>query len=137
MTSEVYLARLQEEEKASVQAEALGRAVQATGFMSGLRRKDMVAVKVHVGEDMNTTHIRPELAARVVSMVHKAKAEWPASNRTCASATGGTWRCAAAGRCSSTTLPSQRCCRRAWPSTRPGRSSTSEKRRCSSTLWWR
>lgn len=73
--SDVYLARVQDGAKASAQAEALGRAVQATGFMSTLRKKDMVAIKVHVGEDKNTTHIRPELAAQVVAMAHKAKAQ--------------------------------------------------------------
>jgi uncharacterized Fe-S center protein len=75
MHSEVYYARLQDGATPASQAEALARAMQAARFTGKLRKKDMVAVKVHVGEDKNTTHVRPELAARVVAMLHKVKAQ--------------------------------------------------------------
>jgi uncharacterized Fe-S center protein len=75
MPSEVYYARLADGAAPALQAEALGRAVEAARFMQKLRQKDMVAVKVHVGENKNTTHVRPELAARVVAMVKRARAE--------------------------------------------------------------
>jgi uncharacterized Fe-S center protein len=75
MQSEVYYAPLADGAAPRVQAEALGRAVEAAGFVKKLRQKDLVAVKIHLGEDRNTTHPRPELAARVVAMIGEARAE--------------------------------------------------------------
>ena len=66
MKPTVYLARLEDGASVGVQADALAAVLAATGFARRLRKLDMVAVKVHVGEKKNTTHVKPELAAEVV-----------------------------------------------------------------------
>ncbi len=75
MTSHVYFARLADGDKGARQADALCRAVLATGFQDGLRKKDMVAVKVHVGEKNNDTHVKPELVAAAVRIIKEAKGQ--------------------------------------------------------------
>ena len=71
----VYLAKIEDGSDAAVQAEATARVLAATGFATVLRKLDMVAVKVHVGEKNNTTHIKPELAAAAVKMSTAAGAQ--------------------------------------------------------------
>jgi uncharacterized Fe-S center protein len=75
MVNEVYFAKLPDNAPPAAQADALERAVRKTRFVEGLRKKDMVAIKVHVGEKNNTTHIRPELVARAVRLVKEAKGQ--------------------------------------------------------------
>lgn len=72
MSAVVYLARISDGAAPDEQAAALEKVLNACGFMNRLRRLDMVAVKVHVGEKNNLTHVRPELAARAVSMARSA-----------------------------------------------------------------
>jgi hypothetical protein len=75
MTAEVYLARLADGAPAERQAEALERVLRATGFIGRLGKKDLVAIKLHVGERNNVTHLRPELAAAAVKMLKAVEAE--------------------------------------------------------------
>jgi len=75
MTAPVFWARLEDGDPAERQAEALGRALLATGFVGWLRRKDLVAIKLHVGEKHNLTHLRPELAAAAVKMIKAVEAQ--------------------------------------------------------------
>jgi uncharacterized Fe-S center protein len=75
MEPTVYLAKLPDNAERDAQARAFSKALSATGFLEHLRKLDMVAVKVHVGEKNNTTHARPELAAEAVKMAHKAGAQ--------------------------------------------------------------
>ena len=75
MNSIVYLARLADGSPVDVQAEATASALAATGFAKRLQKLDMVAVKVHVGEKNNVTHIKPDLAAEAVKMIAAAGAQ--------------------------------------------------------------
>ena len=75
MEPTVYLARVADGSPVAVQAEAVGKVLEATGFAGLLRKLDMVAVKVHVGEKNNTTHIKPELAAEAVKISTAAGAQ--------------------------------------------------------------
>jgi len=67
MKPTVYLAQLADGAAVEVQARGLASVLAATGFARRLHRLDMVAVKVHVGEKNNTTHVKPELAAAAVT----------------------------------------------------------------------
>ena len=75
MNPTVFLARTEDGCAADHQALAVERLLQATGFAQQLQKLDMVAVKVHVGEKNNNTHIKPELAAAAVKMSTKAGAQ--------------------------------------------------------------
>ena len=71
----VYLARIADGSDVDAQAEATARVLAATGFAARLKKLDMMAVKVHVGEKRNVTHIKPELAAAAVKMATAAGAQ--------------------------------------------------------------
>jgi uncharacterized Fe-S center protein len=75
MTAKVFFARTADGAAAAVQAEAIRRVTEATGFPGRLQKLDMVAVKVHVGEKNNVTHLQPELAAEVVTLATAMKAQ--------------------------------------------------------------
>ena len=75
MNPTVFLARVEDGCDVAEQAEATDKVLAATGFASLLRKLDMVAVKVHVGEKNNTTHIKPELAAVAVQLSTAAGAQ--------------------------------------------------------------
>lgn len=75
MKPNVYLARVEDGSDVSVQAEVTGKVLAATGFAKLLQKLDMVAVKVHVGEKNNITHIKPELAAEAVKISKAAGAQ--------------------------------------------------------------
>jgi uncharacterized Fe-S center protein len=49
--------------------------MNATGFLKQLHKLDMVAIKVHVGEKNNVTHIQPKLAAKIVELSQSMKAQ--------------------------------------------------------------
>jgi uncharacterized Fe-S center protein len=51
------------------QAQALARLYQASGAEAAVAAKDFVAIKLHVGEKKNTTHIKPELIKTLVDKV--------------------------------------------------------------------
>ena len=75
MKPTVFLARVEDGSPAAVQAEATGKVLAATGFAQLLRKLDMVAIKVHVGEKNNKTHVKPELAATAVQLAATAGAQ--------------------------------------------------------------
>lgn len=75
MSPTVYLARVTDGSPPAQQAAALNKVMDACGFTNRLSRLDMVAVKVHVGEKNNATHMRPELAARAVNLVRAVGAQ--------------------------------------------------------------
>ena len=75
MIPTVYLARVADGAPVAVQAKAVTDVLAATGFAKRLRKLDMVAIKVHVGEKNNTTHVKPELAAEAVKLAVAAGAQ--------------------------------------------------------------
>jgi uncharacterized Fe-S center protein len=74
MGSRVYFRELQDNSSAREQARAVGSLYQAAGVSNCISRRDLVAIKVHVGEKGNTTHVRPELLAELVRRVKRARA---------------------------------------------------------------
>lgn len=72
MSAEVYLARLKEVAEVSEQERAVVKVLSAAGFGEKLQAQDLVAIKLHVGEKHNITHLKPELAAAAVRFVKKA-----------------------------------------------------------------
>ena len=75
MRPSVYLARVKDDAPIATQAAAVKKVLHATGFSSLLRKLDMVAVKVHVGERNNDTHVKPELVAEAVAATADAGAQ--------------------------------------------------------------
>ena len=75
MNPAVYLARVADGASVALQAEALSKVLTATGFSKMLHKLDMVAIKVHVGEKNNTTHVKPKLVAEAVSICETAGAQ--------------------------------------------------------------
>lgn len=75
MASTVYLAKVNDGASTVSQAEAVRKALQSTGFIDNLKKRDMVAIKVHVGEKNNVTHVKPELVAEAVKISKIAGAQ--------------------------------------------------------------
>ena len=63
-------------------ASALNRLMEAADLAHVLRAQDLVALKMHFGEDRNNTHIRPEWVRPVVERVKAAEAK-PFLTDTC------------------------------------------------------
>jgi uncharacterized Fe-S center protein len=66
MNPTVYLAKVPDGASVTHQANALAAVLAATKFTHHLRGQDMVAIKVHVGEKNNSTHINPDLVTKIV-----------------------------------------------------------------------
>lgn len=75
MTPTVFMAKVADGAPVADQALALSTVLAATGFSKRLRGLDMLAIKVHVGEKNNATHIKPELAAQVVKVAEAVGAQ--------------------------------------------------------------
>jgi uncharacterized Fe-S center protein len=75
MNPTVFLAKVDDGAPVALQAEALADVLAATEFATRLRKLDMVAIKVHVGEKKNTTHVQPELAAEAVKIAQAVGAQ--------------------------------------------------------------
>lgn len=69
MAAKVYFLRLADGLPAVDQAQAMGRIYEASGAAGAVAAKDYVAVKLHVGEKKNTTHVKPELIRELVEKV--------------------------------------------------------------------
>lgn len=69
MAAKVYYLRLPDGEPSKEQALALGRLYEAAGAARVVDRKDFVAVKLHVGEKNNDTHVRPEIIKELVDKI--------------------------------------------------------------------
>lgn len=74
MEAKVYFVELQDGASPRVQARAIRRLYEAAGVSRFLSRRDLVAIKVHVGEKGNTTHVKPELVAELVKKVKASSA---------------------------------------------------------------
>ncbi len=69
MTAKVYFLRLADGLPAAEQAVAMGRIYEGSGASAAVSAKDFVAIKLHVGERKNTTHVKPELIRELVEKV--------------------------------------------------------------------
>jgi uncharacterized Fe-S center protein len=69
LTAKVYFLPVPDGLPASEQAVAMDRICQASGAEAAIAAKDFVAVKFHVGEKKNTTHIKPELIKLLVDRI--------------------------------------------------------------------
>ena len=75
MSEKVYLAKVQDGATAAEQVEALNKLYTSGDLGKIVAKKDFVAIKIHVGEQNNTTHIRPELIKAVVDHAKAAGAQ--------------------------------------------------------------
>ena len=75
MGATVYFTEVEDEASPTKQAKALGRLWEAADISSILSKRDLTAVKIHVGEKGNKTHIRPELIREIVTRVKEQKAQ--------------------------------------------------------------
>ena len=75
MESTVYLVKINDSASKASKAQAVRKVLKATGFQKNLKKRDMVAIKVHVGEKNNVTHVKPELVAEAVKISKAAGAQ--------------------------------------------------------------
>ncbi|NLO89203.1 MAG: DUF362 domain-containing protein [Clostridia bacterium] len=73
MAAEVFFARLKDGSTPDEQAQKTKEIFDAAGAKKCISPGDFVAIKVHVGEKNNITHIRPEIARAVVEKVKENK----------------------------------------------------------------
>ena len=76
MTAKVYLIPVADGLPPERQAAAMQKAYEACAADQAIKKKDFVAIKVHVGEKKNTTHIKPALIRQLVDRV-KEKGAYP------------------------------------------------------------
>jgi uncharacterized protein len=74
-SSKVYFAPLNSKSSLSERQESLSRILSEFDFSSIIQLRDKVAVKTHVGDVNNTTHISPELIRLAVDKVKELKAK--------------------------------------------------------------
>jgi len=74
LESTVYMAELEDGAPVREQAKAMGRLYEAAGVSSKIAGQDLVAIKVHVGEKGNKTHMRPEIVRELVRRVKESRA---------------------------------------------------------------
>jgi len=74
MAAKVYFVPIADGASAEIQAEAMQRIIAASGAMQALGASDLVAVKIHVGEKKNTTHVKPVVVRAVVDGIKKTGA---------------------------------------------------------------
>ena len=75
MSSAVYFIPLNDGCTPEQQAEATGKIFDAAGVKKCIQKDDFVAIKLHVGEKKNTTHIDPAVARAVVEKVKACKGQ--------------------------------------------------------------
>jgi uncharacterized protein len=73
MDATVYFAEISDGATPKEQARAMGLLWDAAEMGTKVARRDLVAIKIHVGEQGNTTHIRPEVVREVVKRVKAAR----------------------------------------------------------------
>ncbi|MDD4600660.1 Electron transport complex subunit RsxB [bioreactor metagenome] len=69
MSSKVYFIPLADGQTEADQANAMGKLFELSDAASVVAENDFVAIKLHVGEHMNTTHIKPELIREIVERI--------------------------------------------------------------------
>ena len=75
MNAKVYLAKVQDEASTQAQVDALQKIYSVDGLSQIIAKKDFVAIKLHVGEKNNTTHVRPELIKVIVDQAKTVGAQ--------------------------------------------------------------
>ncbi|WP_026176765.1 DUF362 domain-containing protein [Desulfurispora thermophila] len=70
MSSKVYFANMRTSHKNSL-LDKVDKLIKRCGIDQVVAPKDLVAIKVHFGEQGNTGYIRPQFIRRVVDMVHR------------------------------------------------------------------
>ena len=72
MKSKVFFAPVTDGAAVSQQVEALQKLYTAGKLNQVVAKRDFVAVKFHVGEKNNTTHVKPELIRKIVDLAKEA-----------------------------------------------------------------
>lgn len=72
MKSKVFFAQVTDGATAAQQVEALQKLYAAGELNQVVAKRDFVAIKFHVGEKNNTTHVKPELIRKVVDLAKEA-----------------------------------------------------------------
>ena len=75
MSEKVYFAKLKDGASIEEQLDALQKLYAAGDLGKTIAKKDFVAIKFHVGEKNNTTHVRPELIKAIVDHAKTAGAQ--------------------------------------------------------------
>jgi uncharacterized Fe-S center protein len=76
MSATVYFLPLRDGVTPGDQAVAMRRILAESGALNAVAENDFVAIKLHVGEKKNTTHVKPELVKEIVEKV-KGKGALP------------------------------------------------------------
>jgi uncharacterized protein len=74
LEAKVFFVELRDGSPPKEQARAMGRLYEAAQVSSRIAREDLVAIKLHVGEKANTTHVRPEMVRELVRRVKASRA---------------------------------------------------------------
>ncbi len=69
MSAKVYFVSLKDDATPEDQAVALKKAYEVAGVANMIQPKDFVAIKFHVGEEGNTTHVAPSVIKELVSNI--------------------------------------------------------------------
>ena len=72
MKSKVFLAKVADGATASDQVNALQKLYAAGELNQVVAKRDFVAIKFHVGEKNNTTHVKPEVIRKIVDLAKEA-----------------------------------------------------------------
>lgn len=73
MKSKVYLIKLDDGASVEEQAAAMRKAYEVSGADDTISARDFVAIKLHVGEKHNTTHIKPALIRELADKVKEKR----------------------------------------------------------------
>ena len=73
MKAKVFFAKVSDNASAGEQVDALQRLYDAGDLNRIVAKRDFVAIKFHVGEKNNTTHVKPELIRKVVELAKAVK----------------------------------------------------------------
>lgn len=75
LSAKVYLVPVSDGASLAEQCAAMAKAYEAIGADQAIARRDFVAIKIHVGEKKNTTHIKPEVIKVLVDKVHARRGQ--------------------------------------------------------------
>jgi uncharacterized Fe-S center protein len=71
MQATVYFIAISDGTDVERQAVAMKKLYEVSGVANIIQKKDFVAIKLHVGEKLNTTHVKPQLIRELVTNVKK------------------------------------------------------------------
>ena len=72
ITSKVYFSDLKADTKEGNLPNKIVKLFKETGFPNSLESKDLIAIKMHFGEQGNTAFVRPILVRGIVDEIHTA-----------------------------------------------------------------